>query len=368
MCLCGDARPVPTRTGLLILQHPRERLHPFGTARLARLALPQARIEVPYNGWDESLRCEVSVPKDAAILFPHCDAIDLEDLPAGERPSLLVVLDGTWSHARKLYRDNPWLQQLRHVRLHPRAPSNYRIRKEPQADFVSTIEAIVQALRILEPDNDGLDSLLQLFDRMIDRQIAHLDVVPRHGRARRPRQRASKRLSPVLDDPRLIVAYAETTMPDGDPARARELVQWAAVRLADGAVFDVLLRPQGFAPTDDHLRHMRLDLAALHTGVDVAAALAAFSAFAGDGAPIAAWTRTTLEWGRAFVAGRADAVLKTDYCNLRNHRSSYLETVVAKEGLQAPVVGCRGRAADRLANAVAVARWLAAERAMLRVR
>lgn len=366
MCLCADVRAVPTRTGLLILQHPRERLHPFGTARLARLAMPQARIEVPYNGWDESLRCEVPVPADAAILYPHADAVDLEQLPVGERPSLLVVLDGTWSHARKLYRDNPWLQRLRHVRLHPRAPSNYRIRKEPQADFVSTIEAIVQALRILEPDNDGLDSLLQLFDRMIDRQIAHLDVVPRHGRPRRQRQRANRRLSPVLDDPRLVVAYAETTMPDGDPDRARELVQWAAVRLADGAVFDAVLRPTGFEPSLDHLRHMALDPAALRDGTTVAAAVAAFAAFAGDGAPIAAWTRTTLEWGEAFAAGRAGTALKTDYCNLRNHRSSYLETVVAKEGLSPPLVACRGRAADRLANALAVARWLAAERAVLR--
>lgn len=364
MCLCADAVPVATRTGLFILQHPRERLHPFGTARIARLLLPKATIAVPCSGWDGNLCCELPVPADTAVLYPHRDAADLATLPVGERPSALVVLDGTWAHAKKLYRDNPWLARLRHVRLQPASPSNYRIRKEPQADYVSTIEAIVGALRILEPENTQLGALLGMFDRMIDRQIEHLDVVVRHGRARRPRQRASRRLSPVLAADDLVVIYAESWLPGGDPTVPRAIVQWVAARASGGPVFEVFVRGDGPQPRSEHLQHMGLRENDLASAVPLAEAEARFVAFAGT-APLAAWTRTTLDWGSGFSRGRATTALKTDYCNLRNHRSSYLETVVAREGLESIEVAVAGRARQRLGNALAVARWLAAERRAL---
>src|SRR5262245_48535657 len=171
LCFCGELPVVATRTRIVILQHPRERTHPFGTARLVGLALPNARIQVPFGGNTGVLREQPELPADAAVLYPHPAAVDLAALPPGERPSALVLLDGTWAHARRLYGHNPWLRQLRHVRLHPPSPSRYRIRREPRPDYVSTVEAVVQALAILEPDAQGLDRLLAVFDRLIDRQI-----------------------------------------------------------------------------------------------------------------------------------------------------------------------------------------------------
>ena len=38
-------------------------------------------------------------------------------LAGADRPTHLVVLDATWAHARRLYRDNPWLARLAHYRL-----------------------------------------------------------------------------------------------------------------------------------------------------------------------------------------------------------------------------------------------------------
>ena len=92
-CFCGELRAVPTRTRIVILQHPHERCHPFGTARLVSLCLPRSRIHVAYKGLSGDLNCPVDVPRDAAVLFPHPSAVDLADLPAAERPTTLVVLD-----------------------------------------------------------------------------------------------------------------------------------------------------------------------------------------------------------------------------------------------------------------------------------
>lgn len=365
-CLCASLPSVPTRTRVVVLQHPHERTHPFGTARLVRLCLPTASVVVPCAGFTGTLEQRIDLPPDAVVLFPSDDAPLLEDLMLPSPPSTLVAIDGTWAHAKRLRRENGWLQQFRHARLQPLEPSRYRIRKEPRADYVSTIEAIVAALRVIEPDTPGLDDLLAAFDRMIDHQIAHAGKVPRFGRAKVTRQRESRALAPELFDPRLVVTYAESALPRGaDPAQ-RELVQWVAVRVLDGAVFEALLRPTAIPPIEHHLPHMRLDPIDLVQGESVAAAAQRFAAWLSPGTPVAAWTPTTLDWSSAMLPpGSTRVALKTSYCNLRNRRAGTLDQVLAHEGLLPADLTCHGRARQRLGNALAITRWLRASRGAL---
>ncbi len=230
MCLCSSVPVIPTRTSVVVLQHPHERTHPFGTAKLVKLGMPNSVIHTVVSGLHRDLHCPLDVPDDAILLYPHPDAEDLAELNVDDRPSTLVVLDGTWSHAKQLYRDNPWLQRLRHVRITPDAPSRYRIRKEPQPDYISTLEAIVLALRALEPDAPDFDPLLAAFDGMIDRQLDHRSTGVREVRSKRPRQRPSRRVSPLVHEPGLVVIYAESSLPGGDESGRRQLVQLVAAR------------------------------------------------------------------------------------------------------------------------------------------
>lgn len=175
-CICASIERVANRTGIIILQHPRERFHAIGTARIARLGLARVRVEwcVPWadgRAW---------LPPHTALLYPTAGARDLAVLPADERPRHLVVLDGTWFHAKKIYDAHRWLHDLPHVSLTPSEPSRYRLRSEPKAQYVATVEAIVYALRIIEPQTRGLDGLLRSFSAMIERQAAYTPaVVPR---------------------------------------------------------------------------------------------------------------------------------------------------------------------------------------------
>jgi DTW domain-containing protein len=366
LCHCADLPSVPTQTRVVILQHPHERTHPFGTARLVRLMLPNSEVHVPWAGFTGTLEYRADVPDDTVVLYPRDDAPLLADL-GGPPPRTLLAIDGTWAHARRLYRENAWLQRLRHARLQPAQPSRYRIRKEPREDYVSTLEAVVEALRALEPAGAGarLDELLAAFDRMIDRQIAHAAVVQRFGRFKVTRQRPSRALSHLLRDPRLVVTYSESALPGGDVAATRGLVQWVAARVdgnGDGDdVFEALLRPGAVPPVAAHLAHMRLSLADLASGEDLAAARERFARWLAPGAPVTSWTPTTLDWGRALVPpGTERTSLKTNYCNVVNQRAGFLEQVIAKHGLAPVPLTCRGRARERLGNALAIARWLRA--------
>ncbi len=165
-CVCASIARVENRTGILVLQHPRERLHAIGTVRFARLGMSNVRVRTCVPGTDAS----TPLPPRTALLYPAPGAPDLATLPRTEHPRHLVILDGTWTHAKKMYATQAWLHELPQVSLTPSEPSRYRLRREPRPDYVATLEAIVAALRILEPDIDGLDALLRSFAAMIDRQ------------------------------------------------------------------------------------------------------------------------------------------------------------------------------------------------------
>ncbi len=187
-CLCELIEPVENRTHVTVLQHPRERFHAIGTARIVQLGLERARIVLPRDCFTRSLEQRFELEPDTGVLFPAPGARLLEELEPHERPAALVVLDGTWSQARNLHRANAWLHDRPHFALRPLAPTRYRIRKAPRPEYVSTLEAVVRALEVLEPETRGLEGLLGVFDTMIDRQITHQGRNPRrrlrdHGAA-----------------------------------------------------------------------------------------------------------------------------------------------------------------------------------------
>jgi len=182
-CLCPHVIPVENRCRITVLQHPREQRHPFGTVRFVRLGLTNSTVIVPHRTL-ATARCPLTLAAGTGLLYPAAHAAPLARTTADDGPPGLVVLDGTWAHARTLYRLNPWLGSLPHYRLAVAAPSRYQLRRQPAAHCLSTIEAVVSALRILEPQTGGLDGLLAAFDHMVTEQQ---EVVAE--RTRRPRYR-----------------------------------------------------------------------------------------------------------------------------------------------------------------------------------
>ena len=56
-----------------------------------------------------------------------------------KRP-LFVLLDGTWSEARKIFRKSPYLSRLPVLSLQPAQPSTYRLRRSSHAHHFCTAE------------------------------------------------------------------------------------------------------------------------------------------------------------------------------------------------------------------------------------
>ena len=171
-CLCALIPQLDSRTRLLVLQHPSEVEHALNTARLAVLGLNNARLAV--GEVFEDLATLLNPPGYRAyLLFPGEDAQPLQAC-AGVDDALevlLVVPDGTWKKARKLLHLNPLLAALPRVTLAVGSVSRYRLRKAPGPGALSTLEAIVQALDVLEAPT-SFAALLAPFEALIEGQIA----------------------------------------------------------------------------------------------------------------------------------------------------------------------------------------------------
>lgn len=168
-CLCALIPSLDSRTRVLLLQHPSEVNHALNTARLAALGLNNAQLLV--GEVFEDLPTLLSAPGyQARLLFPADDAQPLQAYASSDEPLLLVVPDGTWRKARKMLHLNPLLAALPRVTLAEGAVSRYRLRKAPAPGALSTIEAITQALQVLEAPT-CFEALLKPFDALIEGQI-----------------------------------------------------------------------------------------------------------------------------------------------------------------------------------------------------
>ncbi len=139
-------------------------------ARLAALGLVNAQLRIGevFDDLDELLGTPGYRP---VLLFPGDQAQVLTAYgEADDTPLLLIVPDGTWRKARKMLYLNPLLAALPRVTLGQLAPSRYRLRKAPEPGAVSTLEAVVQALNVLEQPA-SFDALLRPFEALIEGQI-----------------------------------------------------------------------------------------------------------------------------------------------------------------------------------------------------
>jgi DTW domain-containing protein YfiP len=366
-CYCRHVRALETRTRVVILQHPRERDVAIGTARMASLCLAGSELHVGIR-WDGSpaLRRALSDPsRPAALLYPGPGAIDVREHPP-PGPITLVVVDGTWWQARALLRDNPGLAALPRYAFTPDVPSQYRIRKEPDAAYVSTIEALVYVLGALEGDAPRFHALLEPFRAMIDRQLEceaeHRGRGSRHVRG--PKAPPAPPAVPACVRERagdLVCVHGEANAwPYGTPQRdglGDELVHWVAERPSTGEIVDVVLAPRHplAAATSSH---SRLPVETLAAGRSVGELASAWRAFVRDGDIVCAWghyaTRLFEALGLPLPAERLD--LRHAARVYSKGKVGTLEEFVARLGVTPRPPAGPGRAHVRLAELGAIVR------------
>ena len=356
VCYCSALTTIETRSRVVILQHPREEGMAIGTARMAHLCLPNSTLHVGTE-WDESEALDHACGDPghpAVLLYPGPDARDiLQDPPAG--PVTLIVVDGTWSQARKLVRMNPRLASLPRYAFTPPAPSTYRIRREPRAEYVSTLEALVHVLGVIEGDAERFRALMRPMNAMVETQLEAqaAGAKPRHMRPR-PKRSPYERLPGYVRDfhDDLVLVFGDANAwPRGTPERRHgdELIYWVALRPSTGEVFSFVLQPRiPLAP--DVPGHTGLSTEELEAGGSVGELLEAFGSFLRSTDVVCSWgyhgLRLFKDLGGQLPGPFLD--LQQAARDLTNEKVGSLELYAERAGTEPSSVHPGGRAGLRL--------------------
>lgn len=196
MCYCADIRSADMGSAALpysfiILTHPIEYRRRIATGRMAHLCLPSSKMFVAESyTHHKELNALINDPKKKCLLLhPQSPSIVLNDLDVAQkraifaepdREALIIVVDGTWATARKTLRLSPNLTALPRICFRPGQASNFRVRKQPRPEYVSTIEAIHETAEQLTDLHPQLalqrphDRLLEVFDAFVERQLNYV--------------------------------------------------------------------------------------------------------------------------------------------------------------------------------------------------
>lgn len=241
------------------------------------------------------------------LLFPGRESEELGHLPAGETPAPLVLVDATWAQASHMVRHTPWLRELPRVGITPTAPSEFRVRRPPAPHCLSTIEAVCQSLRVLEPRTDGPDALLAVFREMVSRQETFL---AEHGHdARYHQKRPSRAIPDALraDPSQIVLCLAEGvrlsagsddssdsggSAGSGDPGDSGDRrALCIATRRLDGSDERLWIhRHLGEVPTTCHLERIGITRGQVRDGLDALTFSRAIAAHIRSDDVLVTWT------------------------------------------------------------------------------
>jgi DTW domain-containing protein YfiP len=174
------------RHSVLVLQHPQEQDVVLASAPVLargwsgtaiRVGLSWPSLAAAWGGPAEPARWAViwpqNLPRGLTPAELAAPAVFLDRRGAPLDPTAidgLVVLDGTWSQAKTLWWRNAWLLKLARIVVHPREPSIYgKLRKEPRREFVSTLEAVADALVAVGEPEQARSELRRAFRTMVQR-------------------------------------------------------------------------------------------------------------------------------------------------------------------------------------------------------
>jgi len=153
-CLCAWRPRVAAQSGVCLLMHDVEALKPSNTGWL----IADVLADTSAFGWlrttvDPALPALLDDPQwQPYLVFPGEYALPERvvgdvSLASGKRP-LFVLLDATWTEARKMFRKSPYLDGLPVLSLQPEQLSRYRLRRSKRDDHLCTAEVAALCLEL----------------------------------------------------------------------------------------------------------------------------------------------------------------------------------------------------------------------------
>lgn len=174
-CLCGQVTRIKTLSHFVLLTSPKEFTRPSNTGRLLKLINPE---QTEILAWErkpepDSRLSQLAQTRGVCLVYPaplgHPRRIERPTYPA----PVLILLDGTWQEALKMYRKSEYLSHMPLLSLPDTVESTYRLRENQLPSALCTIEAAAICLE-LNAENASAQLIQQTFETFQRHYLAGL--------------------------------------------------------------------------------------------------------------------------------------------------------------------------------------------------
>lgn len=152
-CICAKIPTLDLKTRLCLVVHAKELKRTTNTGRLAIKALINSEMRIRGDGTEAlDLSALLNSHYQTLLFYPSADAVDLttEFLAKDPRPVQLIVPDGNWRQASKVHYRHHELKDVPRVMIKAPNLATQHLRAENTPEGMATLEAIAQALGIIE--------------------------------------------------------------------------------------------------------------------------------------------------------------------------------------------------------------------------
>ena len=180
--MCPYINTFDTNTKFVILMHPKEfKKVKNNTGYLTKKSLSNSELFIGINFSNNNRINEIIATHESYILFPSADAINLsKNNPQvhtkNNKNMAIFLIDSTWACTKKMFNESVNLKVLHHMSFESSRVSQYEIKEQPKANYLSTIESTHVVLELLDKWNienlksENLDDFLNPFFKMIEYQ------------------------------------------------------------------------------------------------------------------------------------------------------------------------------------------------------
>ena len=180
-CMCGYIKSIETQTKFVILMHPKEfKKVKNNTGFFTHLSLENSEVFIGIDFSEHRKINEIIATHESYILFPSEGALNLTTTKPqlSSKPLAIFLIDSTWACAKKMFLSSTNLQNLKHMSFTTTKTSQYQIKVQPDAAYLSTIESTLVVLELLDKqgierlESSDLEGFLTPFFKMIEYQKA----------------------------------------------------------------------------------------------------------------------------------------------------------------------------------------------------
>lgn len=153
LCICALMPCLDLKTKVSLVIHAKEIKRTTNTGRLAVRMLSNSEVYVRGQSV-EPVVIELAAGYRPLLFFPSEEARELSSdlISEDSRPIQLIVPDGNWRQASKVSSRHPEIHSVERVKISTPRPLGPLLRAETSPEGMATLQAIAEALRILEGD------------------------------------------------------------------------------------------------------------------------------------------------------------------------------------------------------------------------